>query len=149
LLIELREGGSSFLKFISDSTSTDASNAPEIINVSDGAVRAEKGEPIKTYLNSLAKAIVPFAFLSVTTGIAHAAPSIDMSGVTSVMLTVQTACLLIGAIIVLISLVFSVFSFAGGNIMRGVTGVAGVLFGGLVIGMGPTWISSLTGQAVG
>ena len=137
------------MKFISDSTPTDASNASEIINVSDGATRAEKGESIKTYLNAFAKAIVPFAFLTVTTGIAHAAHSIDMSGVTSVLLTVQTACLLIGAIIVLISLVFSVFSFAGGNIMRGVTGVAGVLFGGLVIGMGPTWISSLTGQAVG
>ena len=137
------------MKFISDSMSTDASNAPEIINVSDGATRAEKGDSIKTYLNTFAKPIAPFALLTVTTGIAHAAPSIDMSGVTSVMLTVQTACLLIGAIIVLISLVFSVFSFAGGNIMRGVTGVAGVLFGGLVIGMGPTWISSLTGQAVG
>jgi hypothetical protein len=137
------------LEFISDSISTDAPTAPETINVSDGAVRARKGDSIKTYLNTFAKAIVPFAFLTVTTGMAHAAPSIDMSGVTSVMLTVQTACLLIGAIIVLISLVFSVFSFAGGNIMRGVTGVAGVLFGGLVIGMGPTWISSLTGQAVG
>jgi hypothetical protein len=136
------------LKFISGSVSTDAINAPETINVSDGAARAGKGESINTYLNAFAKVIVPFAFLTVTTGIAHAAPSIDMSGVTSVMLTVQTACLLIGAIIVLISLVFSVFSFAGGNIMRGVTGVAGVLFGGL-IGMGPTWISSLTGQAVG
>ena len=128
---------------------TDAPNAPGTINVSDGAMSARKGESIKTYLNTFAKAIVTFAFLTVTTGMAHAAPSIDMSGVTSVMLTVQTACLLIGAIIVLISLVFSVFSFAGGNIMRGVTGVAGVLFGGLVIGMGPAWISSLTGQAVG
>ena len=137
------------MEFISDSVSTDARTAPETINVSDGAVRARKGDSIKTYLNTFVKAIVPFAFLTVTTGMAHAAPSIDMSGVTSVMLTVQTACLLIGAIIVLISLVFSVFSFAGGNIMRGVTGVAGVLFGGLVIGMGPTWISSLTGQAVG
>jgi hypothetical protein len=137
------------LEFISDSISTDAPNAPETINVSDGATRARKGDSIKTYLNTFTKAIVPFAFLTVTTRLAHAAPSIDMSGVTSVMLTVQTACLLIGAIIVLISLVFSVFSFAGGNIMRGVTGVAGVLFGGLVIGMGPTWISSLTGQAVG
>jgi len=137
------------LEFISDSVSTDAPNAPETVNVTKGATRARKGDSIKTYLNTFAKAIVPFAFLTVTTGMAHAAPSIDMSGVTSVMLTVQTACLLIGAIIVLISLVFSVFSFAGGNIMRGVTGVAGVLFGGLVIGMGPTWISSLTGQAVG
>ena len=95
-----------------------------------------------------AKAITPFALLAATS-VAHAAPTIDMSGVTSVMQTVQTACLLIGAIIVLISLVFSVFSFAGGNIMRGITGVAGVLFGGLVIGLGPTWISSLTGQSVG
>ena len=137
------------MEFISDSMPTDAPNAPETINISDRATCAEKGDSIKTYLNTFAKAIVPFAFLTVTTGMAHAAPSIDMSGVTSVMLTVQTACLLIGAIIVLISLVFSVFSFAGGNIMRGVTGVAGVLFGGLVIGMGPTWISSLTGQAVG
>jgi hypothetical protein len=137
------------LEFISDCFATDATTAPETINVSNGATRARKGDSIKTYLNIFTKAIVPFAFLTVTTGVAHAAPSIDMSGVTSVMLTVQTACLLIGAIIVLISLVFSVFSFAGGNIMRGVTGVAGVLFGGLVIGMGPTWISSLTGQAVG
>ena len=137
------------MEFITDSMPTDAPNAPETINVTKGATRARKGDSIKTYLNTFAKAIVPFAFLTVTTGLAHAAPSIDMSGVTSVMLTVQTACLLIGAIIVLISLVFSVFSFAGGNIMRGVTGVAGVLFGGLVIGMGPTWISSLTGQAVG
>ena len=137
------------MEFISDSMPTDALNASGIINVTDGATRARKGDSIKTYLNTFAKAIVPFVFLTVTTGLAHAAPSIDMSGVTSVMLTVQTACLLIGAIIVLISLVFSVFSFAGGNIMRGVTGVAGVLFGGLVIGMGPAWISSLTGQAVG
>jgi hypothetical protein len=137
------------LEFISDSVSADAPNAPETINVTKGATRARKGDSIKTYLNTFTKVIVPFAFLTVTTGLAHAAPSIDMSGVTSVMLTVQTACLLIGAIIVLISLVFSVFSFAGGNIMRGVTGVAGVLFGGLIIGMGPTWISSLTGQAVG
>ncbi len=137
------------MEFISDSMPTDAANAPETINVTKGATRARKGDSIKTYLNTFTKVIVPFAFLTVTTGLAHAAPSIDMSGVTSVMLTVQTACLLIGAIIVLISLVFSVFSFAGGNIMRGVTGVAGVLFGGLVIGMGPAWISSLTGQAVG
>ncbi|MBV8833205.1 MAG: hypothetical protein JO097_01920 [Acidobacteriaceae bacterium] len=97
----------------------------------------------------LIRAAAPLTAMLVTAILAHAAPTIDMSGVTSVMQTIQTACLLIGAIIVLISLVFSVFSFAGGNIMRGVTGVAGVLFGALVIGLGPTWIASLTGQAVG
>lgn len=47
------------MKFISDSTSTDASNAPEIINVSDGATRAEKGESVKTYLNAFAKTETP------------------------------------------------------------------------------------------
>ena len=99
--------------------------------------------------NKLVKTGAPFIAMFAAASLAHAAPTIDLSGVTSVMQTVQTACLLIGAIIILISLVFSVFSFAGGNIMRGVTGVAGVLFGGLVIGLGPTWIASLTGQAVG
>jgi hypothetical protein len=61
----------------------------------------------------LAKTGAPFIAMLATVSLAHAAPTIDMSGVTSVMQTVQTACLLIGAIIVLISLVFSVFSFAG------------------------------------
>jgi hypothetical protein len=136
------------LKFASGSSLTDANNAAEIINDNSGAIRAEKGGWIKRQIISTVRAIAPLTAFVAMTSIAHAAPSIDMSGVTSVMQTVETACLLIGAIIVLISLVFSVFSFAGGNIMRGVTGVAGVLFGGLVIGLGPTWISSLTGQAV-
>ena len=103
----------------------------------------------RSHTKKLVNTGAPFIAMFAAASLAHAAPTIDMSGVTSVMQTVQTACLLIGAIIVLISLVFSVFSFAGGNIMRGVTGVAGVLFGGLVIGLGPTWIASLTGQAVG
>jgi hypothetical protein len=137
------------LEFLSGSLLTDATTAPEIINTNGGAARAGKEDWIKTHLKTFARTIAPFTLLSVMASVAHAAPTIDMSGVTSVMQTVQTACLLIGAIIILISLVFSVFSFAGGNIMRGVTGVAGVLFGGLVIGLGPTWISSLTGQAVG
>ena len=33
--------------------------------------------------------------------------------------------------------------------MRGVAGVAGALFGGLVIGLGPTWIASFTGRPLG
>ena len=110
------------------------------------APRKEVG--LRGSLVSTVRALAPLTAWVAMASMAHAAPTIDMSGVTSVMQTVETACLLIGAIIVLISLVFSVFSFAGGNIMRGVTGVAGVLFGGLVIGLGPTWISSLTGQAV-
>lgn len=137
------------MKFASGSSFSDANNAAETINRSHGAGRARKGEWIKHSLLRFVKAVAPFSAVVALASMAHAAPTIDMSGVTSVMQTVQTACLLIGAIIILISLVFSVFSFAGGNIMRGVTGVAGVLFGALVIGLGPTWIASLTGQAVG
>ena len=75
-------------------------------------------------------------------------PSIDLSGVTDVMKTIQTSALLIGAILALISLVFAIFSFVGGNILRGITGVFGVLLGAGIIGWGPAWIASLTGQGV-
>ena len=136
------------MKFVSGSQITDADHAPETLNVKSGAARAGKGGSAKRRISSFSKTLVPIAALAATASLSHAAPTIDMSGVTSVMQTVETACLLIGAIIVLISLVFSVFSFAGGNIMRGITGIAGVLFGGLVIGLGPTWITSLTGQGV-
>ena len=80
---------------------------------------------------------------------AHAAPNIDLSGVTDVMKTLQTAALLVGAILALISLVFAIFQFVGGNIFRGVTGVFGVLLGAGIIGWGPAWIASLTGQNIG
>lgn len=129
------------MKFASGSPITGANIAPRTINVISGAARAGKGGWARQHITSFAKTLVPIAALAATASLSHAAPSIDMSGVTSVMQTVETACLLIGAIIVLISLVFSVVSFAGGNVMRGITGVAGVLFGGLVIGLGPTWIT--------
>jgi hypothetical protein len=136
------------LKYAFGSQLTDANIASETITVKSDAARPGKGGGAKQHIISFARSLVPIAALAATASLSHAAPTIDMSGVTSVMQTVETACLLIGAIIVLISVVFSVFSFAGGNVMRGITGVAGVLFGGLVIGLGPTWITSLTGQGV-
>ena len=104
---------------------------------------------MKASLTSSSKAVrtvVPAVLFSAA---AHAGPSIDLSGVTAVMTSVQTAVLLIGAILTLISLVFAVFSFVGGKLMRGFTGVAGVLLGAGIIGWGPAWIASLSGQAVG
>ena len=137
------------MSFASTSPPTDSRQAVETIITTDDHPYNSVARGIFDAVKNKGRVLAPYALLAALTGAAQAAPTIDMSGVTSVMQTVQTACLLIGAIIVLISLVFSVFSFAGGNIMRGITGVAGVLFGGLVIGLGPTWISSLTGQAVG
>jgi len=92
---------------------------------------------------------LPILCLTALATTVHAAPTIDLSGVTDVMKSLQTAALLIGAILALISLVFAIFQFVGGNIFRGVTGVFGVLLGAGIIGWGPAWIASLTGQNVG
>ena len=100
-------------------------------------------------VRQLARSGLPVACIGVFATAAHAAPSIDLSGVTDVMKSLQTAALLIGAILALISLVFAIFQFVGGNIFRGVTGVFGVLLGAGIIGWGPAWIASLTGQNVG
>ena len=100
---------------------------------------------LKKSVRQIASAGTPFIFCAA----AHAAPNIDLSGVTDVMKTLQTAALLVGAILALISLVFAIFQFVGGNIFRGVTGVFGVLLGAGIIGWGPAWIASLTGQNIG
>ena len=100
---------------------------------------------LKKSVRQIASAGMPFILCAA----AHAAPSIDLSGVTDVMKTLQTAALLVGAILALISLVFAIFQFVGGNIFRGVTGVFGVLLGAGIIGWGPAWIASLTGQNIG
>jgi hypothetical protein len=100
-------------------------------------------------LRQLGHSALPIVSIATFVAAAHAAPSIDLSGVTDVMKTLQTAALLVGAILALISLVFAIFQFVGGNIFRGVTGVFGVLLGAGIIGWGPAWIASLTGQNIG
>ena len=105
-------------------------------------------KPITSRLRQLGHSTLPILSLAVFATTVQAAPSIDLSGVTDVMRTLQTAALLVGAILALISLVFAIFQFVGGNILRGVTGVFGVLLGAGIIGWGPAWIASLTGQGV-
>jgi hypothetical protein len=99
----------------------------------------------KTSVRQLAPPTLFFLFCAAARA---ANPSIDLTGVTDVMKTIQTSALLMGAILALISLVFAIFSFVGGNILRGITGVFGVLLGAGTIGWGPAWIGSLTGQSV-
>ena len=100
-------------------------------------------------LRQLGHSTLPIVCLVAFAATVQAAPSIDLSGVTDLMRSLQTAALLVGAILALISLVFAIFQFVGGNIFRGVTGVFGVLLGAGIIGWGPAWIASLTGQNVG
>ena len=86
--------------------------------------------------------------LAVSPLAAHAQGTVDLSGVTTAMSSVEKTALLGGAIAVIIGIVFGVFQFMGRNIAGGFMAIGGGLFAGIVIGFAPQWISSLTGQSV-
>ena len=88
----------------------------------------------------LAAALSPIA--------AHAQGTVDVSGVTAAMGTIEKSCLLGGALAVVIGIVFGVFQFMGRNISGGFMAIGGGLFAGIVIGFAPQWVSSLTGQTI-
>ena len=88
----------------------------------------------------LAAALSPIA--------AHAQGTVDVSGVTAAMGTIEKSCLLGGALAVVIGIVFGVFQFMGRNISGGFMAIGGGLFAGIVIGFAPQWVSSLTGQSI-
>ena len=79
---------------------------------------------------------------------AHAQGTVDVTGVTSAMKSIETSCLLGGALAVVIGIVFGVFQFMGRNISGGFMAIGGGLFAGIVIGFAPQWVSSLTGQSL-
>jgi hypothetical protein len=99
-------------------------------------------------LHSL-KSAAPYLAALVWSTMAHAQGTISMNNLTGFMQTVTTASILVGSLAILIGLIFSVFGFVGGNILRGVTGAFGAILGAGIIGWGPSWVSSLTGQTVG
>jgi hypothetical protein len=99
-------------------------------------------------LHSL-RPVVPYVAALAWSTLAHAQGTISMNNLTGFMQTVTTASILVGSLAILIGLVFSVFGFVGGNILRGVTGAFGAILGAGIIGWGPAWVSSLTGQTVG
>jgi hypothetical protein len=79
---------------------------------------------------------------------AHAQGTVDVTGVTAAMGTIEKSCLLGGALAVVIGIVFGVFQFMGRNISGGFMAIGGGLFAGIVIGFAPQWVSSLTGQTL-
>ncbi|WP_128915594.1 hypothetical protein [Granulicella sibirica] len=79
---------------------------------------------------------------------AHAQGTVDLSGVTTAMSTVEKSCLLGASIAVVIGIVVGVFQFMGRNISAGFISIAGGLFAGIVIGFAPQWVGSLTGQSL-
>ena len=95
---------------------------------------------------------MPYVLAIAWSTLAHAQSAggtINLENLTTFMKTVTTACQLVGSLAILIGLIFSVFGFVGGNILRGVTGAFGAVLGAGIIGWGPSWVSSLTGQSVG
>jgi len=95
------------------------------------------------------KTAIPYFIPLACSTLAHAQGTISFNNLTSFMQTVTTACIVVGSLAILMGLVFSVFGFIGGNILRGVTGAFGAILGAGIIGWGPSWVSSLTGQTVG
>ena len=96
-----------------------------------------------------ARTLAPlFVALAISPIAAHAQGTVDLTGVTTAMSSVETAAKLGGAIAVVIGIVFGVFQFMGRNIAAGFLSIGGGLFAGIVIGFAPQWVSSLTGQSV-
>ena len=86
--------------------------------------------------------------LAVSPIAAHAQGTVDLTGVTTAMSSVEKTAMLGGAIAVVIGIVFGVFQFMGRNIAGGFMSIGGGLFAGIVIGFAPQWVSSLTGQTI-
>jgi len=89
-----------------------------------------------------------FVALAVSPIAAHAQGTLDLTGVTTAMSSVEQTAMLGGAIAVVIGIVFGVFQFMGRNIAGGFMAIGGGLFAGIVIGFAPQWVSSLTGQTI-
>jgi hypothetical protein len=86
--------------------------------------------------------------LAVSPIAAHAQGTVDLTGVTTAMSSVEKTAMLGGAIAVVIGIVFGVFQFMGRNIAGGFMAIGSGLFAGIVIGFAPQWVSSLTGQTI-
>ena len=114
-----------------------------------GRINIPHSRQIAAHAMSCAKLALPFIPVLLLTVPARAAGTIDLTGFTTMIASFQGPALLVGSILTLISLIFSVFGFAQGNIVRGLGGVFGAIIGGTIIGLGAGWISSLTGQTVG
>ena len=109
------------------------------------AARTLTAQRMATAGRILAPLLLALAVSPIT---AHAQGTVDLTGVTTAMSTVEKSCMLGGAIAVVIGIVFGVFQFMGRNIAGGFLSIGGGLFAGIVIGFAPQWISSLTGQTL-
>jgi exosortase/archaeosortase len=102
----------------------------------------------KPRLSTVVRFALPILVSLAISTAAHAQGTVDLTGVTTAMSTVERTCLLGASIAVVIGIVVGVFQFMGRNISAGFISIAGGLFAGIVIGFAPQWVGSLTGQSL-
>ena len=71
-----------------------------------------------------------------------------MSGATNLMTTLKTFVQFAGAVICLGSLIFAGIRMMSGRFSETIPALIGAIVGAAVLGWGPGWISSLTGQGM-
>ncbi len=98
-------------------------------------------------LGHVARIVGPTLVALTFAGVAHAQGTIDFSGAQTLMTSIKTISIFVGAIVCFLGLIFAGIRFMSGNITQGVLGLVGAIFGAGVLGWGAGWISSLTGQA--
>ena len=103
---------------------------------------------IKQRAASYARGLAPAAALLLFATTAHAQGTIDFTQATAVFTTIKVFVIAIGAVFVLIGLIFATVRIRAERIGEGMLGVLGALIGALIIGLGPGWITSLSGQQV-
>ena len=97
---------------------------------------------------SAVRGLAPAAALLLFASAAHAQGTIDFTQAQTFFTTVKTFVVAVGALMVVCGLIFAAVRMMGGRMAEGALGVLGAFIGGLVVGLGPGWINSLSGQAV-
>ena len=97
---------------------------------------------------SAVRGLAPAAALLLFATVAHALGTIDFTQAHTFFTTVKTFVVAVGALMVVCGLIFAAVRMMGGRMAEGALGVLGACIGGLVVGLGPGWINSLSGQAV-
>jgi hypothetical protein len=103
---------------------------------------------LKSAFLSAIRTMAPTIFALSVAGVAHAQGTMDFSGATTLMTTFKTFAIYAGAVICFGGLIFAGIRMMSGRFQDAIPGLFGALFGAGVLGWGPGWIGSLTGQTM-
>ncbi len=103
-------------------------------------------QPARSNLAKLTGKTGPVLLTVLFASAAHAQGTIDFTQATTVFTTIKTFVVAIGALFVVMGLIFAAVRMMGGRMAEGAMGIVAALIGGLVIGLGPGWVNTLSGQ---